>query len=394
MRVDLVYITAGGGHLASARAVSAGLAQMRPDWSVQTHDLFRVLDPGNQFRRITGSSPADFYNKRLARGWTLGMAQELKLLQFSISLLHERFSSLLADHWRRTRPDVVVSLVPNFNRAMYAGLRQADPAVPFVTLLTDFADHPPNFWIERDQVQDFVCGTERAATQAVAAGHAPDRVHRTSGMVLHPRFHHHQAGDRSAERVKLGLDPQRPVGAVLFGGTGSRQMLEVSLRLDNTPLILLCGRNRALAALLRRSTASAPRVVVEFTDDVPYYLAMADFFIGKPGPGSLSEAIAMGLPPILLANRWTMPQEAYNVAWMEERGLGLTVPRLAELAPAVERIERALPEFQARVKRIHNGAVFEIPALLERIAARERDRADAAGLSPWCPPLRGVHAPK
>ena len=60
---------------------------------------------------------------------------------------------LLEELWRQARPDLVVSLVPNFNRALFESLRGAGPAAPFVTVLTDLADYPPHFWIERqDQV--------------------------------------------------------------------------------------------------------------------------------------------------------------------------------------------------------------------------------------------------
>ena len=30
--------------------------------------------------------------------------------------------------------------------------------------------------------------------------------------------------------------------------------------------------------------------VVGFTSEIPYYMVLSDFFIGKPGPGSISEA--------------------------------------------------------------------------------------------------------
>jgi UDP-N-acetylglucosamine:LPS N-acetylglucosamine transferase len=377
MRIELIYITAGGGHLATARALTAGLQQRHPEWKVRSSDLFQILDPGNRFQRMTGSAPSDFYNSRLARGWTLGMAQELKVFQFGIRLMHERFCAMLAEHWRLTRPDLVVSLVPNFNRAMFRGLRRADAKAPFVTLLTDFADCPPHFWIETGQVQDFICGTELAAMQAIAAGHAPERVHRTSGMVLHPNFHGKSAFDRRAERQRHGLDDGRPVGAVFFGGTGSQRMLDIARELDDTPLVLLCGRNSELAAQLRRAEARAPRVVVEFTDDVPYYLGLADYFIGKPGPGSLSESIAMGLPSIVLANRWTMPQERYNLTWLDQHGVGLSIARVADLPAAVARMERELPSYRERVKSIRNEAVFEVPGVLERIAARSAEAAAA-----------------
>jgi hypothetical protein len=378
MKVELIYITAGGGHLASSRALAAGIAEQRPDWRVQQFDLFQLLDPQDQFRRMTGQGPADFYNKRLARGWTLGMVQELKLLQLGISLLHERFCTQLQQHWLATRPDLVVSLVPNFNRAMYQGLRAARPDTPFVTLLTDLADNPPNFWIERDQSQDLICGTAKACEQALAAGYPATAVHRTSGMVLHPDFHRPLAFDRAAERVREQLDPDLPTAVVSFGGTGSSRMLAIARRLPNVQLILLCGRNRALAGRLRSLPAAAPRCIVEYTDNIAHYMRLADFFIGKPGPGSISEAVALRLPVIVESNAWTMPQELYNASWIDQNRLGIVVPSLERIGPAVAALTRHLPLYHAQVDRIRNRAVFEIPAILERI--HERRRADRQAL--------------
>ncbi len=75
------------------------------------------------FRRTTGVKPEDYYNVRLARGWTLGLAQELRILQMLIRLSHKSLISQLRRHWQATQPDLVVSLVPNFNRAMYQASR-------------------------------------------------------------------------------------------------------------------------------------------------------------------------------------------------------------------------------------------------------------------------------
>ena len=64
-------------------------------------------------------------------------------------------------------------------------------------------------------------------------------------------------------------------------------------------------------------------MVVEYTADVAGYLRLGDFFIGKPGPASVSEALHCGLPVIVTRNAWTMPQERYNTDWVQELGVGL-----------------------------------------------------------------------
>ena len=382
--IDLIYFNAGGGHRASALALEAVLRRQAPSWQVRLVNLFEVLDPQDKFRAITGSGPEDWYNKRLARGWTLGMTQELKLLQAAIRLGHPLLVRQLQQHWLRTEPDLVVSLVPNFNRALYQSVASTLPGVPYVTLLTDLADLPPNFWIEADQPQHFICGTPRAAEQAHMLGHDAARIHTTSGMIIRPEFYQPITVDRAEERSRLGLDPARPTGLVLFGGHGSKAMLGIAQRLATTQLILICGHNKALAARLRQLPQVAPRLVVEFTADIPFYMRLADFFIGKPGPGSISEAVQQGLPVIVVDNAWTMPQERYNAEWVRENGLGVVHGSFRTIDRAVARLLDGFDTFQASVRQVDNRALFEAPEILERILRQAsepvRAPADAAAL--------------
>ena len=104
-----------------------------------------------------------------------------------------------------------------------------------------------------------------------------------------------------------------------------------------------------------------------FTSEIPYYMHLADFFIGKPGPGSISEAVAMGLPVIVERNAWTLPQERYNADWVREKGIGLVVPSFRRISEAVMELQRDLPRFRASAQAIHNRAIFEIPDILEKI---------------------------
>ncbi|MDM0105198.1 glycosyltransferase [Variovorax sp. J22R24] len=365
--VDLVYFNAGGGHRASALALEAAIRRAGLPWTVRLVNLREVLDPRDSFRKITGMDPEDVYNKRLARGWTLGLAQELKLLQGMIRWGHSTLLRQLQQHWLATEPDMVVSLIPNFNRAMCEALASTLPGVPYVTVLTDLADHPPNFWIEKGLDQHFVCGSPRAVQQAREAGYSDDRTHATSGMLMRSAFHDAKPVDRAAARASMGLDPDRPTGIVLFGGQGSKAMLGIAKRLRDTQLILACGHNAKLARDLRASSSRAPRLVLEFTPDIAHYMQLADFFIGKPGPGSLSEAVQMHLPVIVVRNRWTLPQERYNAQWVREQGVGVVCASFAKVAEAVEELTSQMDRYRAATRGIRNEAIVELPRILRGI---------------------------
>jgi hypothetical protein len=367
--IDLVYINAGGGHRAAATALEAVIREQGRDWRIRLINLFEVLDPLDVFRRTTGVKPEDYYNVRLARGWTLGLAQELRILQMLIKLSHKSLVAQLQRHWQKSAPDLVVSLVPNFNRAMYQALALACPRVPYATILTDLADFPPHFWIEPLQAQHFVCGTPRAAAQARATARRAASIHETSGMIINPSFYRDLKLDRRAEMLKLGLDPDRPVGLVMFGGHGSRVMRGIAKHLDDVQLIMVCGHNAVLAEKLRKMRCGAPRVIVGFTAQMSYYMRLSDFFIGKPGPGSISEAVQQGLPVIVVRNAWTMPQERYNTEWVEENGLGVVLDSFKSIRAGVAQVVSHIDLYRAGVKRNRNRAVFEIPEILERILA-------------------------
>ena len=100
------------------------------------------------------------------------------------------------------------------------------------------------------------------------------------------------------------------------------------------------------------------------------------FFIGKPGPGSVSEALATHLPVIVECNAWTLPQERYNAEWVLEKEVGMVLPSFKRIEGAVAELIQpvTLARYRANTRAMHNRAVFEIPAILEKILRRSRKR--------------------
>ena len=367
-RLTIVFHHAGGGHRATAEALKDALTSQERPWEVSLLNIQELLAPLDVARRATGLQIEDAYNLILRKGWTRFSAQLLVLLQGTIRLYHRKVLSLLRTHWLRNPADLVLSVIPHFNRALGESLRGK---APFVTLLTDLADYPPRFWIE-PQSQFIIAGSEKAKQQALEMGHAAERIFQTSGMVLKPRFYKESSLDRGSERQRLGLDPYRSIGIVLFGGHGSRVMLDIVRRLDESghdlQLILICGHNRKLASALKKLRTRIPIFVEGFTANVEYYMALSDFFIGKPGPGSISEALQFHLPVIVECNAKTLPQERYNAEWVTEKGYGIVVKSFRDIAPAVERMLEAsnFNQLRGNVSQYRNRALFEVPELLEK----------------------------
>ena len=114
--------------------------------------------------------------------------------------------------------------------------------------------------------------------------------------------------------------------------------------------------------------------MLEFSPGIRHYMQLSDFFVGKPGPGSISEAVQQRLPVIVVRNSWTMPQERYNTDWIRDHGLGMVLRSFRMIAPAVQELSGRLDQFAGRVRRIENRAVFEIPRILSGILAGSPQR--------------------
>ena len=374
-KLTIVFHHAGGGHQSAAEALRDTLTQQEHPWEVALLDIQELLDRLDLIRRATGLRIQDIYNLILRKGWTRFTPQLLVLLQGTIRAYHAPIVKALRAYWAQHPADLALSVIPHFNREIAESLRTGDKKTPFVTLITDLADYPPHFWIERES-EYLIVGTERAQQQALTIGRPADHIFQTSGMILKPRFYEKTTVDRVAERKRLGLEWDCPTAIVLFGGHGSQVMVDITRELNQASsgvqLILICGHNQNLAAQLKGLQTRKPIAVVGFAQNVEYYMALSDFFIGKPGPGSISEALQFHLPVIVECNSRTLPQERYNAEWVTENGYGIVVPSFRQIAPAVRRLleSATYDEFRRKANEYSNRALFEVPMILEQCAER------------------------
>lgn len=372
-KIHVLFHDAGGGHRNAAIALQTIAAQQKRDWDINLIQFQNLTDPLDIFRRFTGIQIQEQYNILLRNGWTMGATQVLRVLQATIRLFHSKLVKLLTEYFRENPAELLVSVIPHFNREIGEAWRTVYPDGPFVTLITDFADFPPSFWIEAIPEQYVICGTEKAVAQAREIGKSETHIFATSGMILHPDFYLEEKLSSIALRKELGLQENLPTGILLFGGFGSKVMFEIAERLQTarTPvqLIVICGRNEKLRENFLAEKWKFPLHTVGFTKEVHRLMRAADFLIGKPGPGSVAEAMVRKLPVILECNSWTLPQERYNTEWVKEKRVGIVLNDFTEIVPGVNRLlePATLAEFRRNVAALDNRAIFEIPEICAKL---------------------------
>jgi 1,2-diacylglycerol 3-beta-galactosyltransferase len=372
-KVHIVFHDGGGGHRNAAVALQTVISDQQRDWQLELIQFQDLTDHLDILRKLTGIRIQQQYNIMLQNGWTLGSTQLLRVLQATIRLFHRPLVNLLEKFWREKPADLLVSVIPHFNRQICESWTKVYPGRPFVTIITDLADFPPRFWIEPIKEQYVIAGTEKAAEQARDMGHDAAHVLLTSGMILRPDFYLPDDANPVALRREMGLREGLTTAIVLFGGHGSKVMFDITEKLDAAglplQLTLICGRNEALAGKLRARQWNMPVHVVGFTKEVHKLMRAADFLIGKPGPGSIAEAMVRKLPVLIECNSWTLPQERYNAEWVKEKGVGIVLKSFEEVTGGVKRMlePATLAAFRKNVAAQRNRAVFEVPEILAKL---------------------------
>jgi len=187
-------------------------------------------------------------------------------------------------------------------------------------------------------------------------------------MILKENFYA-DPGANPLTRGMLGLQPGTPTALIMFGGNGSSSATKTILnQLENTrepvQTIVLCGNNKKLVKdLSGRPDCHA----TGFVSNVADYMRLSDFVIGKPGPGSISEAVFCGCPVIVEGNSSTMPQERPNLDWIKDNGVGIVVESFRkEMTQAADVLISHLQTYRENIIRNipPNRAIFEVIDIL------------------------------
>src|ERR1700693_4267560 len=179
-KIHIVFHDARVGHRHGALSLNSIIEQQNRPWQVELVQFQELTDRLDVLRRLTAIRIQEQYNPLLRNGWTLGATGLLRVLQMIIRILHRPAVRLLTKYFREHPADLLVSVIPHFNRQLHESWNAACPGKPFATLITDLADFPPGFWIEPIPDQYIIAGTEKAAEPAREIGQDEQHIFKTS----------------------------------------------------------------------------------------------------------------------------------------------------------------------------------------------------------------------
>lgn len=196
-------------------------------------------------------------------------------------------------------------------------------------VVTDFDFHA--MWLSRSFHRYFVAIDETKAHLEML-GIPGERI-TVSGIPIDPVFQH--PVNREEERLRLGLNPEKPVLLLSAGAYGvgpTEFIVERMLHLKSeAQTVIICGRNEELKQRVIKLTDNQRSrfKVLGYTEEMHRLMKMADIFIGKPGGMTTAEAMACGLPMCVVS---PIPgQEERNSDHLLEEGIAVKCNDLSTL---------------------------------------------------------------
>ncbi len=360
-RVLIMSAGAGTGHIRAAEALEKTFAADSQVAEVINNDALRYTN--KLFR--------DFYSKlytSLVRsapnflGWWYKTSDEPWRTDAMRHMIDRLNTKPLVRFIRSFDPHITVCthFMPAGIISHLIATRQLQAQLSIV--VTDFDFHA--MWLSRAFHRYFVAIDETKAHLQML-GLPGDRI-TVSGIPIDPVFS--LPVDRAEERLRLGLDPHRPVLLLSAGALGvgpAEFMVErlINLRRD-FQAVVVCGRADKLRQRVENVIGGQTSrfKVLGYTEEMDKLMKTADIFIGKPGGLTTAEAITCGLPMCVVA---PIPgQEERNCDHLLEEGIAVKCNDLTTLPFKLERLLDD-PDRLARMKQ--NALRFAKPDAAETI---------------------------
>ena len=217
-------------------------------------------------------------------------------------------------------------------------------------VVTDFHFHA--FWITRAFNWYFVA-QEEDKIHMEALGLPGDRIEVT-GIPVDPEFA--RPVDAESVFMRHGLTPGRPTLLIAGGALGmspATAVVRQILQLDRDfQAIIVCGRNEEMHAEISDLVKDRPDDfrVYGYTREIPDFMAVADILLSKPGGMTTAEALARGLPMVILDP--IGGQEERNADVLLECGAAL---KCTELTLIIHKL-RLLLDDPEKLRRMSNNA--------------------------------------
>jgi processive 1,2-diacylglycerol beta-glucosyltransferase len=313
-RLLILSASIGAGHKKAGEALSQAYEE-RLGGEVRHIDFFRFASP--RFSRwveeayyvVTKHTPSIY---KLLYRMADRPNSRVKRSELLIGL--RKYHALIRDF----RPDAIIST--HFFPAAIVSHMYPHFSIPNGVVLTDYISH--HIWVNPNTNLYFVAH-EGMVDELKQLEVAPSKI-RVSGIPIRPAFT--KEFDQHELRRKMGLDPNLFTLMVMSGGNAVGPLTEILKILgkleEQFQVVFITGANRKLFLQLQEilGEMNINGQVLGYIDNVHEYMAASDLLISKAGGLTVTEALTIGLPMVIIQP--TPGQEDGNTMFLLKSNAG------------------------------------------------------------------------
>lgn len=326
-KILIFYAKYGGGHLSAAKAIQKHLDD---NFEVETELIDCIQYVSKILNRVTTGAYNQMAKNSPALWGKIYANSQRGVFAHISSRANKMMAVKLKNLIKEKNPDIVVSTHP-FSSQMVSYLkRKGKINCKLVTVLTDFAPHDQ--WLIGHEFTDAFCvSNSRMYEYLTNYGIKKKKVHVT-GIPLSDKFS--KTFDKTEIFKEFDLDENKPV--ILFFGGGEfglgkdRTLQVLKALIHNLPtyqIIAVSGRNKKMNKgfndIVTETNAKTRVKVFDYTNKVPEIMSISSLVVTKPGGLTTSEALASGLP--LLVINPIPGQEEENAEFLEKHNVGVWI---------------------------------------------------------------------
>jgi len=256
-----------------------------------------------------------------------------------VSILETILSVTLFEVIRETleenQPDIVVNTYPLYQAPFIAVRSLLKMDIPMATIITDLAT-VHNIWFHED-VDLTIVPTRKVKEDAIKAGLSSDKIAEI-GIPVNPKIFLIK-GDKQKYREDLGWN-QDQTTILAVGSKRVEHFKEYLHVLNHTgfnfQLVIVTGKDKKLFEELDKIEWHIPVFLYEFVENMPELMKASDLLLSKAGGLIVTEALASGLPIIIVD---AIPgQETGNAKFVEEAKAGYWVKSNIEFLETISHL--------------------------------------------------------
>jgi processive 1,2-diacylglycerol beta-glucosyltransferase len=247
--------------------------------------------------------------------WRLSSSKPTLVNKIIEELIKDSFIKLLDE----VKPDVILSVHPNYNGSILNILEKQHKKIPFITFIADLVNINP-LWV--DIRADYIISPTIEAREKCIEYGFPVKKIKVLGFPVRSIFFKNNNNQKASYKKGQSL-----IYLIMSGGEGVGNMEHIAENLlDNfdCEVKIIAGRNVKLKARLEHSLKSKYGDKVEiygFTKNIQDLMFTSDVVVTRGSPNVMFEAIASNTPLIITG---ALPgQEQDNPAFVEKLNLGI-----------------------------------------------------------------------